>query len=780
MRYPWLFLCALAALPAGAAPRPAPAVPKTGLYGPPAGTPSRSIPVARPPADDAGWQKAPFAFLQTELSPATLYHTTTGTLGFFTHLQDAGLGGPTFAAYATKAGPRVFRPGEPMRPAEMSECWVLVWFAGAEGWQDWDSPWVVYLQRRPKAMALDATGLWCDFAGAGGYAVLLPLYGYYKPPQQGHDFLAEHGLPSKGVRPWEWAKGLPADVLARIRYWAKVSREFPTYCRDTFSVDRSKDTVTIRQQFRWLSIEDDWKTPHLKLAPVSPPLAQAARDPQFPVSFSKPLKDPYYFTPYGPYMGVEGADGYDAVFPVLKYVNETEAYDPPDEKADPSVPVALKKLRDTMRGKFRSPDRYDYDHGGMDNFCWAIQGDEWYARALPYCDEETRKTAIASLGKYFRDDVLAPARFKEREYPKGSGINYLILEGPGIGSWGVLGDAGKFSSNMLETLWAYGQYTGDWALIKERWPLIKRLFCTPGETRWATFGREAIAEMGDEAAPCLALARMAYRVGDLDTYDYGCYMFARELVHHWLKQRGAQYFRLYQPWHSMEFMPEEVYLTNFWGDTASWQIDGPTYPAKTGERQYNNRWVRFKNPDVGRFYRDYLKADVRKELDLLQGRWDPKRCYVNDSHIMPSMVQLRSLLLNETPAELAKVAAPEKFGGVASGVIGSCIGLLRTSHPTRYERLIPAGAPTPFVAGLERQVPGANPYLAQAVISSAKDAAKKDVPQWPQVTWWGWKAPKSDRWSFGEVLPSRTGAPADQKKTSLNWNTLAVSYSVAP
>ncbi|MGB9597211.1 MAG: hypothetical protein ACPL7B_13100, partial [Candidatus Poribacteria bacterium] len=267
--------------------------------------------------------------------------------------------------------------------------------------------------------------------------------------------------------------------------------------------------------------------------------------------------------------------------------------------------------------------------------------------------------------------------------------------------------------------------------------------------------------------------------GDMDAYGYGCYMFARELVHHWLKQRGAQYFRLNQPWHSMEFMPEEVYLTNFWGDTAGWQIDGPTYPEKTGERQYENRWVRFKNEDVGRFYRDFLKDDVKKELDLLTNRWEQKRKYINDSHIMPSLIQLRSLLLNETPDQLAKIATPDKFGGPASGIIASCISVLRTSHPTRYVRLIPKGEPTPFVAGLEREVPGPNPYLAQAIISSIleeKDTAK-DI--FPLVTWWGWRTPSDyHRWVFGQVVPVKNGEPIKVKNMPINWNTLVVIYEL--
>ena len=125
--------------------------------------------------------------------------------------------------------------------------------------------------------------------------------------------------------------------------------------------------------------------------------------------------------------------------------------------------------------------------------------------------------------------------------------------------------------------------------------------------------------------------------------------------------------------------------------------------------------MRFKDSDVGRFYRDYLKQDVREELDILQIRWDAKRKYHNDSHIMPSLVQLRSLLLNETPAELAQLAIPEAFTGPPSGILASCLSVIRTSHPTRYVRLIQGAEPSPFVTGLEREVAGPNTYLAQAI-----------------------------------------------------------------
>jgi len=752
----------------------------TALYGEPTGKPSESIQRVKPVGyTTEDWKNSSFFYVQTELSPCTLYYSKTNMLSFFTNMSDYGLGAPTYAAYMAQNECIKVKSGEAMDPKTMSECWILVWFASAKGWIDWDSPCVIYLQKKPISMALDQKGLSFTFQNSAGYAVFMPLYGYYKPPQEGRKSLTAYGLPTKNIRTWEWSKDIQQKAIDRIQYWAKVSREFPIYCEDSFSVDRSKDNVTIRQRFDWISIDDDWKTPHLKLAPVSPVLALASMDKVFPVEFSEPVKDVDLFTSYGPYMGVEGVDSFDMTFHVLQYINEMEAYDLPNTGVHPTVQMALDKLRATANAKFPEPDVYEYDHGGLGNFCWAIMGDQWYAKGIPYYEREMQRIAASCLKKYFHDDVLVKERFKEREYPKGSGKTYLILEGPGIGSWGVLGDAGKFSTNMLETLWAYAHYTNDWELIKERWDMVKKLFCTAVETSWVSFGRNAIAEMGDEAAPCLAYARMAYKVGDMDTYGYACYVFARELAHHWVKQRGSQYFRLNQPWHSMEFMPEEVYLTNLWGDTAGWQIDGPTYPEKTGERQYTNRWVRFKSEDVGRFYRDYLRDDVKKELDMLNERWEPKRRYINDSHIMPSMVQLRSLLLNETPEELAKIATPDKFGGPASGVIASCISVLRTSHPTRYMRIIPKGEPTPFVAGLEREVSNVNSYLAQAVLSIMQDQDGKPKIVWPLITWWGWRTPSEyHRWVFGHVIPIKSGEPVNVKNIPINWNTSVVTYSL--
>ena len=700
-----------------------PSAPATGAYGPLTTEPSKSIARVRPDSSAAQpWTNAGLSVIQTELSPATLYHSTSKTLSFFANMMETGIGGPTFASIETEQGPKIFKPGEEIAPSRLRESWFVVWWSGATNWTNWDSPWFLTLQHKPSKIRFDTNGLHFTFANEAGYAALMPMYGYYKPlplALEKHPFYSLKEK-KKRVLTWEWFKALPADPLARARYWASALREFPIYCEDSFSVDRAHDSVTFRQSFLWLSWNDDWNTKHLKLAPVSPALAHAWRE-GFPAEFSKQPFDMEIFTPYGPYYGVEGADSYDVTLPVLRYVNETEVIETKLTNSHPTVAAALEKLRQTARANFPTPDLAN-----------AGANSSWLAKALPFMDDMTHSNTVLSLRKLFREDVMTTSPSSQHKA-------------------------------SLESIWAYAHFTGDWDLIRERWPLIKTLFTPPAQTRWGGFGCDEIATLGDEAAPCLAMARLAWKVGDIDEYNFACQMFARELVHQWLQVRGTKYFRDNQPWHSMEAMDGEVYLTRLRRDGSGWQLDGPNYPQLAGERHFTNRWLRFNNADVGRFFSDYLKPEVKAELEKLQ-RW----------HNNQSLMQLRSLLLNEGPAELAHEATPDQFTGPPSDVMASCLAVLRASHPTRFERLIPGGAPSPFVAGVERAVPGANPHLVQHIVTERRDqSASSATPIWPRLTWGDWKTPTGSDWNFGQVTDS-TNVPSRSDSTSLNWNTRVV------
>jgi hypothetical protein len=701
------------------------------LYGPPTGVASKEIPRALSSrADDSEWQAASFYVLETELSPATLVHSSGKELSLFAGLTNYGLGAPTFLAWATMNGPRTFKRGENFAVTNMAENWVLVWWAGAEGWTNWDSPWVVYLQHQPEAIKLDADGLHLNFPRSAGDVVLLPLYGYDKPPQTGRDFHAEHGLPERKVKvkTWEWPRVVTRDPLTRIRYWASVTREFPVYCEDSFSVDRARDSVTIRSRFRWRSIDDDWRTRHIKLAPLSPPLGHAAKVGGLPVRFSGRWFDLEMPTPFGPYVGIEGVDEFDATLSVLQYVNETEAIDPPLTNAHPTVQLALDKLRSIAARTLRQANEIP-----------GVVDAAWYARAVAYHDEATRSNALAALRKYVRADA--------------------VQVGPG----------------EIESLWAIAHFTGE--PVKERWPLWKKRVGSAAQTRWAGFGSAGIASIGGEATYGAAFARLAYQAGDMDAYNYGCYLFAHQLTLAFLKHRGADYFRQHQPWHSMEFMDEEVFLTSLDTGLVGWRIDGPKYPSNPGERLFEGRWTRFNDWDLARFHREYLKAEVRRELNWLQHRWPAARRWHNDPDGQLALVQLRSLLLNETSAELGAVATPDQFSGPTAGQIASCLSVLRTSHPTRYERLIPPGDPSPFVPGFEREVSAPSTALIASIEYQAKPPNdRSDSTTWPQLSWPQWKTPTGDAWSFGHIRPVPGPGPRAARVVRLNWNTRVIVF----
>ena len=65
-------------------------------------------------------------------------------------------------------------------------------------------------------------------------------------------------------------------------------------------------------------------------------------------------------------------------------------------------------------------------------------------------------------------------------------------------------------------------------------------------------------------------ARLAYRLGDADTYALACARFARALTQLTAQQRGAKYFREHQPWHSMEPLADSTALSHL--TTDGWQF----------------------------------------------------------------------------------------------------------------------------------------------------------------------------------------------------------------
>jgi len=789
--------------------RPVPPA-QPGLYGESTTAPRTDLrPYLKPPTNANDWRSKPFAHVVSELSPAVLYWSQLRAITFFSSISEWGRGGPTHFALATDSGIRVAGHGERLDGRGQTESWILAWFSGAEGWL-FDAPWLVVLERRPESIILDQQGLTIRFSGPAGQIVAMPLYGYYKAPPGGRKWSEQlPGAEDFGIDTARWAVALPPAVVTRARWWSEVLRRYPIRCQETFRVDRLNDVLTIRSEFEYIEINDEWGTTPRPFAPLPPTVALALTDEhnRFPMRFSAPVTDPFVMTPHGPYMGIEGRTSYEIEFGTLQYIHEEERAELPPAGAPRLVREAYDRLQAVAAQRWRTAAGMAVDHGEQ-NYVWAAMADRWYPRALPYIESpRVKANARESMRRYFAEYVLQDARFTDYQGPKLPYRNVYLLHGPGIGSWGELGDAGKFSENLYTNLWSYAHYAGDIETIKARWDLVKKLDITPLESGWKGFGRSSIAEMGDEAAPPIDYARLAWMAGDIDTYYYQCYFATRELLHHFVKQNGAQYFRRMQPYHqyfqtpgprdAIEAIPANVFLSNLYGGLLGWQVDGPTYPANHGERQYQNRWVRFSSLAVARFYRDHIRpADLREEFNDWQKRFDGKpapgpecQWVRDDPHIMPSLVRLKSLTLDAPIEELEELAVYQgsrmPFGSWRlypdSAVFASAIAIMRLSHPRHYDRLIPrSGPPGPWLLGLERSIESNWSILLQQVESW--DRNKR--PAWPVVGWVNWQTPGNPRdlpgrdlFGFGAVTPTPGRPPrACGGWTQVNWNTYVTWY----
>lgn len=690
------------------------------LYGAPTGT--ASVRIARSALLNPGaenWQTNDFFVLSTELSPATLVHSASPHLTVFGGMTNAGLGAPLHVAWPTREGPRTFRRGEKLDVSVMAEGWVLVWWAGAEGWTNWDCPWALFLQHKPDAMSLDEDGLHLDFPKQAGDVVMMPLYGYEKLPLENFNFRATNRLadPKVKVKTWEWPHVITRDPLTRIRYWIAATRDFPIHCEESFSVDRDTGTVVLRSKIHRRTIIDDWKSRRVKLSPISPGLALAAKDGAFPVRFSGRWFDLELPTPFGPFLGIEGADGYDATFATLRYVNEME-FIPAD---DPGTNALATAARQTMRQVAAAPDAS----------LRTTRGAFWFAQALPHLDGTTRSNIIPALQTFLGERVAASGEI--------------------------------IDPNLIPAVWACAHHSGDWELVRRHWARIKRMFKSPESMTWAGIGSAGDGSIGEAATVCLAFARMAYQVGDMDGYHYGCLAFTRELTALAARQRAGDYARQHQPWHSMNVIAGDEMASGYQYNARGWQFSGPK-SAGAGTPSTAQRWRGFIDFDVARYCRDYLKADFRKEF--ADGASNPEPASQS------SMIQLRSLLFNEWPSG---PGAATNLAAADNGAsrIADCLAILRATQPVELRTLIPTGATSAFVTGLEREDSVGNSAVLTAISRSYSDQA---MTSWPELTWPNWPAPAGAR--FGQIRPVRDARKSRPRHLPINWNSVVHGNAV--
>jgi len=182
-----------------------------------------------------------------------------------------------------------------------------------------DCPVLLVFSAPPATLAAGPDGLAVAFASEGVKRVaVLPLLGERLPkavpgekpkPYPAHvgAFRANHEFQFADLPPTEtWKDGLPKEVAAQCAWWAEHLREVPVSVTETHAYHAAADTLTVTGKVEFLRLADGGK----RFAPLPPMLAVAARKKFSPLSLRGEPSSSGFMTKWGPYVGMEGGDGY--------------------------------------------------------------------------------------------------------------------------------------------------------------------------------------------------------------------------------------------------------------------------------------------------------------------------------------------------------------------------------------------------------------------------------------------------------------------------------------
>jgi len=726
-----------------------------------------------------GTQSGQLQVMKTQLSPAWLIRTTSSSVDLFAGSKAAGLDSPTYVGFADGAGKsdvysRAGSVGE-VSLSRMSEPWLMVWWQGAGGWKDWDIPFLVVLQHKPTSLTMTDDGITLKFNRRAGNIAIMPLFGYAKLPQLDSyaktpsRFRFPESWPTSDLRTWTWNRGLPPSAVDRCRWWSRALELIPYQVKESFAIDHGTGSVHIKDEFSYVNNFSDWGVKPITVAPLSPTFA-IARLGGYPIKVTEPFKDWNYPTIFGPYSGIEGSRSIDYDLNIGPYWMQSAV-------PNLALPNSAKALPDTTQaaliesGTGVAQETDDQAWGFRDgNFVWDMQTDDFRKPALltQYCEGSLRQDRKSWLQAKSLHELLDKSRYGMDE--RAGTLTRRYIDGPGIGDWGSgdWGDAGKLGSDMIYDAYIYAYSTGDYQTIADNWDTIVSLNSLPTTMSWIGVGRGSIAEMGDEAPIELALARLAYAVGDREEYAAAVYWYARELAVHVLKEGAfTKWSEQFAPWHTGIELPTET-ATNLWGTNAGW-VGGGFNSSLSGENQWDNFYVRFDDADVLRFQRKYCRELPTRIVTSST---------LHDRRLNYNIYFERVAVLGDNP-----VAAQSEFVQDSGKPIPDSyltkLAITWQKYPPKLEQLIPA---------TERPVKDngfawsqMNQFAGGLIDQIDAPMSNLPAPQWywyePPVrrigTDWG------ERWTFGEIAPSGTRKVLKTHVISLGPETTIENYDLA-
>jgi hypothetical protein len=499
-------------------------------------------------------------FSISAINPAWQATSNAQKVRVFEDIEKHGIGLPTHLAYASKSGVKVVEATKGIRGNDMSANWVLAWFNGSQGWDEFDTPYLFVLEKCPESVQCYAnTALFFSYPETAGTIQGMPLYGVTL---------------QRPDRTAEWANELPADVVERCRYWSQVLVQAPDEVHRTAKVDYAKDELTVKDEFTYLNIRDDWQTKGLKIAPVSPVLALTAASGTIEIALSRSTKDLQMTTLHGPLLAAESAD--KMVFRISKtlhYIRQVRDVKRPDDAQSQQIQAELNRIvEEGMNADLKQhPWKNTFDR---EQLMPGLQQRSYVnlLLTLPYLEPALRSTLEKEIKteteKYLLyagipGPELAP-KLKPalREIP-----SITVITNPVTGlELGVAALTNKFgidqpywTSTNLYMVWLYAHSLDRFDWLQQNYPTLKRYFNNVRNSHdwdisasWDTFSGfrvgNGLQEGSGKYAGMVAMARIAKKLNDQMTADQAAYYATMEMVGMQAQVAATEYLKARRPW----------------------------------------------------------------------------------------------------------------------------------------------------------------------------------------------------------------------------------------
>ena len=203
----------------------------------------------------------------------------------------------------------------------------------------------------------------------------------------------------------------------------------------------------------------------------------------------------------------------------------------------------------------------------------------------------------------------------------------------------------RWSNVSCFKAWQQAHAGGDWESVRARWPGLREEFLRATPPDWSAFAGLEVIPL-EQAAQSLGAARLAYRLGDANTYALASARFAKAVTQLATQQRGAKYFLGNQPWRSMEPLRTNVALGPF--SANGWSIAG----AKVSPMPE-------LPPDLARLWRD-THPDAGKTAALPANVTPIKTERLIPAYSATAFLPAEEMATNATPVLLYRLVTESK------------------------------------------------------------------------------------------------------------------------